>query len=409
MSWCDLPFSGGAIPNTHAATSPPCIVCALPNTVPILEIPDTPVNTIRLWRSSAAARSAPKARIGLTYCENCGHLFNRDYDDGLVSYETDYENSQMFSRRFRRYAEELSDRLITTYNLRQKEIIEIGGGRGDFLRIICDRGNNRGTSFGPSYRPAPGDDVPVNVRFVTDYYTAKYADVPANLIICRHVLEHFWDPRPLIASVRQAVGDRKDLVVYFEVPSGEFILREQAFWEFIYQHPSYFTQSSLAKLFTMCGFQIRAIHESFGRQFLAIEASAEGAVSNGDSLYEGRAATAALGRALAAAFSEKMVGWRDRLKQLSDKGRRVVAWGAGAKATTFLNIVDPAGSVISHVVDINPRKTGRFVPGAGQRIIEPNELRELLPDVVVLMNELYREEIMLQTAGLDLNPEFLAA
>jgi hypothetical protein len=49
------------------------------------------------------------------------------------------------------------------------------------------------------------------------------------------------------------------------------------------------------------------------------------------------------------------------------------------------------------------------VPGAGQRIIEPNELRELLPDVVVLMNELYREEIMLQTAGLDLNPEFLAA
>jgi hypothetical protein len=74
-----------------------------------------------------------------------------------------------------------------------------------------------------------------------------------------------------------------------------------------------------------------------------------------------------------------------------------------------LNIVDPAGSVISYVVDINPRKTGRFVPGAGQRIIEPNELRELLPDVVVLMNELYREEIMLQTARLGLNPEFLAA
>jgi hypothetical protein len=33
----------------------------------------------------------------------------------------------------------------------------------------------------------------------------------------------------------------------------------------------------------------------------------------------------------------------------------------------------------------------------------------LLPDVVVLMNVLYREEIMLQTAGLGLNPEFLAA
>jgi hypothetical protein len=99
--------------------------------------------------------------MGLTYCENCGHLFNRYYDNDLVDYEADYENSQMFSPRFRRYAEELSDRLITTYNLHQKDIVEIGGGRGDFLRIICDRGNNNGVSFGPSYRPAAGDGVPV--------------------------------------------------------------------------------------------------------------------------------------------------------------------------------------------------------------------------------------------------------
>jgi hypothetical protein len=392
--------------SSSPAESPPCIICGSPNTAPMLQIPDTPVDTIRLWRAAADACSAQRAQISVTCCENCGHLFNRDYHDDLVGYETDYENSQMFSPRFRRYAEELSDRLITTYNLRQKEIVEIGGGRGDFLRILCDRGNNRGTSFGPSYRPAPGDDVPANVRFVTDYYTAKYADVPASLIVCRHVLEHFWEPRPLVETVRQAVGDRKDLVVYFEVPNGEFILREHAFWEFIYQHPSYFTHSSLAKLFTMCGFQTRAIRESFGGQFLAIEASVGGA---GDSSHEGSAATAVLGRTLAAAFSQKLASWRETLKRLNAQGRRVVAWGAGAKATTFLNIVDPAGSIISHVVDINPRKTGRFVPGTGQRIIDPNELRELRPDVVILMNELYREEITSQTGGLGLNPEFLAA
>jgi hypothetical protein len=393
------------MPNSPAE-SPPCIICGSPNTVPMLQIPDTPVDTIRLWRAAADACSAERAEINVTCCENCGHLFNCDYHDDLVGYETDYENSQMFSPRYRRYAEELSDRLITTYSLRQKEIVEIGGGRGDFLRILCDRGNNRGTSFGPSYRPAPGDDVPANVRFVTDYYTAKYSNVPASLIVCRHVLEHFSEPRPLVETVRQAVGGRKDLIVYFEVPNGDFILREQAFWEFIYQHPSYFTHSSLAKLFTICGFQITAIGESFGGQFLAIEASVGGAK---DTSREGNAATAVLGRTLATAFSEKLASWRETLQRLNAQGRRVVAWGAGAKATTFLNIVDPAGSVISHVVDINPRKTGRFVPGTGQRIIDPTELRELQPDVIILMNELYRQEIMSQTAGLGLNPEFLAA
>ena len=149
--------------------------------------------------------------------------------------------------------------MIATYHLWRKNIVEIGGGRGDFLRIICDHGHNNGVNFGPSYHPAPEDDIPANICFVTDYYTAKYAAVPANLIVCRHVLEHFWTPQELIDTVRQAVGDRPDLVIYFEVPNGELILREQMFWEFIYQHPSYFTLSSLAKLFTLCGFQIRDI------------------------------------------------------------------------------------------------------------------------------------------------------
>lgn len=372
---------------------------------------DVPTDTIRLWSSKAAARSALKGRMSLTHCENCGHLFNRYYDDELVHYEVDYENSQIFSPKFRQYTEELSNRLITTYDMHQKNIVEIGGGKGEFLRIICDRGNNTGVSFGPSYRPAAGDDVPANVRFITDYYTAKYAGVPADLIVCRHVLEHFWEPRGLIDTVRQAVGERKDLAVYFEVPNGEFILWGQAFWEFIYQHPSYFTRSSLAKLFTICGFQVRNVQDSFGGQFLAIEASAlsEGAVPIGDSSYESKATIAALSRASDVAFSARVTSWRDRLEQLKYKGQRVVAWGAGAKATTFLNFVDPAGSVILHVVDINPRKTGRFIPGCGQEIVEPNALRELRPDVIILMNEIYRDEIASDTAQLGLHPEFLVA
>jgi C-methyltransferase C-terminal domain/Methyltransferase domain len=347
----------------------------------------------------------------LTYCENCGHLFNRSYDGDLVDYEADYDSSQMFSPRFRRHAEELADRLITTHNLYQKDIVEIGGGRGEFLRIICDRGDNRGVNFDRSFHPDPGDDVPPNLRFVRDYYNAKYASEPADLIVCRHVLEHIWEPRSLVGTVRQAVGDRKDLVVYFEVPNGEFILREQIFWEIIYQHVSYFTKGSLARLFTMCGFQIRDIEESFGGQFLAIEASApaENAVPDGSSVSRNTSATEELRRALDAMFSARMASWGARLGQLQEKGQCVVAWGAGAKATTFLSVVDPAGSVISHVVDINPRKVGRFIPGSGQEIIAPNALKELRPDVIILMNEIYRDEIAADTAALGLNPTFLVA
>src|SRR6516225_10232950 len=172
-----------------------CIVCDSPDVFRVVEIPPLPIDTNRLWASRVDARAAPKARISLAHCNNCGHVFNCSYNDDLVNYEVDYENSQIFSPRFRRYVEELADTLIARHDLRHKHIVEIGGGAGDFLRITCDRGDNFGVSIGPSYSAKPGKAIPSNVRFIKDYYTAKYVDEPADIIICRHVLEHFWGVR----------------------------------------------------------------------------------------------------------------------------------------------------------------------------------------------------------------------
>jgi len=60
-------------------------------------------------------------------------------------------------------------------------------------------------------------------------------------------------------------------------------------------------------------------------------------------------------------------------------------------------------------IDVNPRKSGRFVPGGGQQIVEPNSLRELHPDVIILMNAIYRDEVASDIARLGLNPEILVA
>jgi hypothetical protein len=372
-----------------------------------------------MWFSRTGAHSALKARLILSYCHNCSHVFNRTYDDELAEaaqYEEEYENSQMFSPRFRQYAEELPDGLIATYGLREKNVVEIGGGKGDFLRILCDRGNNFGISFGPSYKPCPGDDIPANVRFIVDYYTEQYMNEPADLIVCRHVLEHFSRPRELITTVRKAVGDRRDLFVYFEVPNGNFILREQACWEFIYQHCSYFTQRSLATLFAECGFQVRDVRERFGGQFLTIEACAapEDFIAKRNRQREGEATaaadtTGALCAAIGPAFRACVEKWSRCFEQQRVNGRRVILWGAGAKAVTFLNIVDPTGSTISHVVDVNPRKASRFIAGSGQEIVEPSAVRELRPAVVVLTNPIYREEIGASLHAFGLDPEILVA
>jgi hypothetical protein len=95
--------------------------------------------------------------------------------------------------------------------------------------------------------------------------------------------------------------------------------------------------------------------------------------------------------------------WKERISRMVEEGRRVVPWGAGAKAVSFLNMLGiGADDGIEHVVDINPRKAGRFLPGTAQEIITPEGLPDRRPDVVVVMNPEYAPEIraMVESMGL---------
>jgi hypothetical protein len=62
---------------------------------------------------------------------------------------------------------------------------------------------------------------------------------------------------------------------------------------------------------------------------------------------------------------------------------------------------------VSHVVDINPHRQGRFMVGTGHPIVGPAALREVEPTTVVVMNPIYSGEVADLLAGLGLRPELL--
>ena len=69
-----------------------------------------------------------------------------------------------------------------------------------------------------------------------------------------------------------------------------------------------------------------------------------------------------------------------------------MVWSSGSKYVAFLTTLDTTDK-IQYVVDINPYRHGRFIPGVGKQIMSPKFLQEDQPDRVIVMNSIYRNEI----------------
>jgi SAM-dependent methyltransferase len=327
-----------------------------------------------------------------------------------MTYTQAYENSLHFSPRFQSYAESLARRLIQQYDLHDKDMIEIGCGQGDFLRLLCQLGGNRGVGFDPSYVPEQDEQVSKEqIMVIQDFYSERYADYKADFLYSRHVLEHIQFPRSFLSSVRRSIGSHLQTVLFFEVPNVMFTLQDLGIWDLIYEHCSYFSRSSLAHLFMAHGFQVYSLIDAYEGQFLCIEAlpreeSAHPTNEFGNDLEE----ITSLVTTFAGNYRAKVELWQQNLERLWAAGQRAVVWGGGSKGITFLNMLKIRDQ-IAHVVDINPRKQGNYVAGTGQQIIPPESLREYQPDVVIVMNPVYEREILQLTESLGLTPELMYA
>lgn len=380
-----------------------CPVCQSDDIRVFLSLDQVPTYCNVHYHTRTEALGVTRGDIQLAACGACGHIFNLCFDPSIMQYDGAYENSLHYSPRFQQYAEALVDDLIERHDVRHKVVIDVGCGKGDFLHLICERGQNRGIGFDPSY--VPDGRHTFSTRFIRDYYSEKYSNYRADLVCCRHVLEHIYTPRDFLNAIRRSIGDQASTAVFFEVPNALYTVRDLGIWDIIYEHYSYFTMNSLVALFQSCGFSVKQAQETFGGQFLTIEAVLE----PGDAFVPPAAmidqgSLASLIDAFGASYRHKLAEWQAALGTLSAGGKRTVIWGGGSKGVTFLNALQTR-DLIAYVVDVNPRKTGMFVAGTGQEIVMPDFLSDYRPDVVLVMNPLYVQEIRQSLHARGLDPE----
>jgi SAM-dependent methyltransferase len=177
-----------------------------------------------LWPSQAAALGAPTGDIELVFCPKCGYIGNRAFDPEKLRYDPSYDISLHYSPVYRDFIAALVDRLARDLALSGKTVLEIGSGKGDFLHALCQRAGCQGVGFDPTSTAQEPAGSPV--RVVRDFYSERYADEPADLVCCRHVLNSIADLRGFLGTLRRTLGPRTRSVVYCEVPDGAVIFRQ---------------------------------------------------------------------------------------------------------------------------------------------------------------------------------------
>jgi hypothetical protein len=162
----------------------------------------------------------------------------------------------------------------------------------------------------------------------------------------------------------------------------------------------------IASFFESCGFQVLEVFPCHQGEYLGIEVrrtddyGIKTRMSREDIAHFGEH-LATVGRTMESTITV----WQRKLKHWQADGKKTAAWGAGARAIGFLNAL-AVTSEISCVADINPRRRGKFLPGTGHEVVAPEVLVAQVPDIVIITNPTYENEIKAQAAGLGLRTEF---
>jgi 2-polyprenyl-3-methyl-5-hydroxy-6-metoxy-1,4-benzoquinol methylase len=350
-----------------------CPLTGSTNVKIIYEQPSVPLIQNKVYKTKEAASNAPCIDVNLAQSLDNGFVFSANFTDSIIDYDMHYQNEQSNSAYFRRHLDNVIE-IMEANNTLEGKVVEIGCGKAYFMDMLLDRQVDI-IGFDPTYEGH-------SPKVIKDFFSDKYADIGAEFIILRHTLEHISTPFHFIQTI--AAANKHKGKIYIEVPTFEWILKHNATEDIFYEHCNYFTLATLQMLFT----------KSIGGHFF-----------NGQYIYVIADLADVKEKLEVKVVAPYEVKFKDRIEeygQLISNLKNVAIWGAGAKGSTFLNLLDKHNEKAKCVIDINPKKQHQYIGGTGHYIIKPHELAEQAVENVIVMNVNYIDEIKAVTDPLNI-------
>jgi SAM-dependent methyltransferase len=325
----------------------------------------------------------------------------------------DYAYFSSYSESWLRHASEYVENVSTRFHIGPgHRVVELASNDGYLLQYFVARGVSvLGVEPAANVaRVAESRGIPTLVRF----FGAETAnDIvleggPADLIVANNVLAHVPDLNDFVAGM--AILLRDDGVITVEVPHLLELMRGSQFDTIYHEHFSYFSVLVARKVFAAHGLAVFDVdrlptHGGSLRLYVQHESGGRQSISKHVSAIEEDERAAGLDRINGYAGFDLQVR-RVKLELLQfltavkREGKTLAAYGAAAKGNTLLNYCGIRADILDFVVDRNPYKQGRFLPGTHIPIHAPEVIAERRPDFLLILPWNIRGEIMEQMSAI---------
>lgn len=378
-----------------------CPICRSSNIKPFLKLgKQPPANDLK--DSFDSAINCPRFDLSLVICNNCLYL----WIDKKVAPEILFSNNTYLtgvSSQTREDMKNFADDCLHTCNLfSESTVLDIASNDGTLLSFFMNEGC-RVLGVDPSL---PAYEIAINngIDSINGMFNSEIAELimathgKMDLITATNIITHVSDPKAFLKSCKYLLKPKGSLVVEFY--NFESMISNSAFDQIYHEHISYFNFTTFSRLLNDVGleaYKVTQVNAQGGslRVFISLPDSKnidqsvrhmleiEGGLESIKSRYY--------------LFPQKVVSIKKNILRFFEKeihdGKKIVGYGASAKATVLLNYLHLPLSKIVAIADKSQIKQGKFIPGVAIPVISPDELVNLHPNIIIIFAWNLKKEI----------------
>jgi len=342
-------------------------------------------------------------------CEHCWLAQTEDFAQANELFDADYAYFSSFSSSWLAHSERYVADMVARFNLTADSyVVEVAANDGYLLQFVKAR-NIPCTGVEPTASTAAAARAK-GIPIVEDFFGVRLAEAlaaqgkQADLAIANNVLAHVPDINDFVAGFAALL---KPLgVATFEFPHLLKLIAENQFDTIYHEHFSYLSLTAVNRIFAANGLSVFDVeeHPAQGgslRVFAQRNDTGQQARSaRVDELLQREAQAGMLGADYYTGFQAKTDqvknDFLDFLLEAKRQGKTVAAYGAAAKGNTLMNYAGVRPDLIQFVVDRNPAKQGRTMPGSRIPIVDEPRLQQEKPDYIVILPWNLKVEVMQQ-------------